>query len=203
MELRGILGVIYHFCEWVMKLTYVNFLFIIFTLLGGVVLGAAPATTSMYTVIRKWIMGNPHIPIFTTFWHAYRRDFFQANLIGFILLILGFILYLDIKFAVIFKSMIWNFFIIVFLCLYGLILLYIFPIFVHYELKIIQYFKNAFFIAFSQPIMTTLMIASLYLVYLLFTILPGLLPFIGGSLISFVLMKLASITFLKVGRYQE
>lgn len=63
----GTVGGIYHISNWIMRLAYVNFLWILFTLAGFIVFGFFPATIATFAVVRKWIFDTTDIPIFTTF----------------------------------------------------------------------------------------------------------------------------------------
>src|SRR5690625_6342583 len=60
----GPMGGFYTLANWIMRLAYVNILWIAFSLVGIIILGFFPATIGMFTVIRKWIQGDGDIPIF-------------------------------------------------------------------------------------------------------------------------------------------
>src|SRR5690606_34729027 len=70
---------------------------LLFSLLGLVILGIFPATASMYTVIRKWL-NNEEVHTFRVFSETYRKEFMQTNKIGWLLALMGLILYLDFIF---------------------------------------------------------------------------------------------------------
>ena len=55
------------FCTWVMRLAYLNVLWILFSLAGLVVFGLMPATAAMFTVAREWAKGNTDAPVFSVF----------------------------------------------------------------------------------------------------------------------------------------
>src|SRR5699024_2801656 len=92
----GITGRLFRLCEVVMRLAYVNLLWVLFTALGLGLFGIFPATVALFTVTRKWVMGDHDIPIFSTFWHTYRKEFFKSTLFGFILFVIGYIIYVDL-----------------------------------------------------------------------------------------------------------
>lgn len=201
MEWKGILGVIFRLCEWIMLLAYLNILWILFTLLGAVVFGIFPATAAMFAVIRKWLIGKNDVPVFKTFWNNYRAEFFKTNLLGLIFFVTGFILYLDFKIIEFHNEFIHRIFLIVmflFTGIYTVILIYIFPVFVHYDLKILQYIKNAFLIGVANPIRTALMILCLITSFFVLRMAPGLLPFFSGSLLSIVIMTFAYQSINKI-----
>ncbi|WP_163536305.1 YesL family protein [Gracilibacillus sp. YIM 98692] len=64
-------------------LAYINALWILFTLAGLIVFGFFPATTAMYAVFRKRVMGDESIKVFRLFWSTYRREFIKGNKLGY------------------------------------------------------------------------------------------------------------------------
>ncbi|OYD08457.1 YesL family protein [Paludifilum halophilum] len=203
MELGGLMGVLYRISEWIMRLAYVNLLWILFTLVGLVLFGAVPATAAMFQVIRKWVMGNGDIPIFATFWKTYRSEFITVNLLWLILVGIGFVLYVDFLY---FGSMggfafQWlQFAIVSVFLMYLITLMYIFPVFVHYELKTLQFIKYAFILGITNPLQTLMMAIGGVAVCLMIRYFPGLLPFFSGSVLAFLWMWLAYQAFCKIER---
>lgn len=200
-NMNGLMGKIYSLSELIMKLAYLNLLWILFTLLGLGLFGLFPATSAMFSTIRKWIFGEGDKPIFSTFWFYFKRDFKQANILGYILIIVGLVLYFDLKFFqasnhILFIISTFIFFILLFV--YGVILLYIFPVFVHYDFKIPEYIKYTLIIAIGRPVITAIMIAGVLFVSVLLNTIPGLIPFFGGSILGGVLMWIASLSLPKV-----
>ncbi|GGH76120.1 putative membrane protein YesL [Pullulanibacillus pueri] len=206
MQLGGLTGVLYKICDWIMKFAYVNLLWLFFTFVGLIVFGIMPSTASLFTVIRKWIMGQDDVPVFKTFWNNYKTSFIKINIIGIILFVVGMVLYFDYYY---FKGMtgaLSNVLLVVMLMitfLYLLVLLYIFPTFAHFELTILRYFKYSIILAISNLLSTIMMIAGAIIVYFLFRMVPGLIPFFGGSVLGFVLMWAAYRGFAKIERLRE
>lgn len=127
--------------EWIVKFAYINILWILFTLLGGIILGLFPATTAMFAVSRRWLLGETDIPLFKTFWNFYREDFLKSNLLGLILTMIGLALYMDYQllYPVENAALRWlHYLFLSFTSLFLLTLLYTFPVFVHYQLKVLQ-----------------------------------------------------------------
>src|SRR5690625_7886567 len=85
-------------CEVISRMAYVNLLWIFFTILGLGVLGIIPATVSLFTITRKWVMSEQDIPVFKTFWQTYRKEFIKSNMLGVILFEIVFLLYIDLAF---------------------------------------------------------------------------------------------------------
>ncbi|WP_077328855.1 YesL family protein [Virgibacillus siamensis] len=204
MEFGGVMSRVNIACDWVMKLAIANLLWLGFTLLGLVVLGAAPATAALFSIVRKWIMGEKDIPIFKTFWQHYRKDFIQSNMLGLLFFVIGFVLYVDFRFVLNYEGM-WSIVLLIMVAAvcaaYLLTAVYLFPVYVHFESPGLKgCIKNAFLIGISQLPSTLLMIGGIFLSFLLFKFLPGSLLFYSASLISFFLYHSAHRVFLKIDR---
>jgi uncharacterized membrane protein YesL len=201
METKGILSGIYRVSEKVMLIAYINILWIMFSLLGLVIFGIMPATVAMFAVIRKQIIEEEQVPIFSLFLKKYKEEFVKVNLFGYLLLIVGTILWLDV---VLFQSlhgmpyMIMSFLAAGGLLLFLIVVLYILPLYVHYDLRFFNYIKTGFLLAFSYPIHTAIMIVSGVVIYFILLLLPGSLFFFSGSLYSFIILKTAFKVFSKV-----
>ncbi|MDQ0338622.1 putative membrane protein YesL [Caldalkalibacillus uzonensis] len=206
MELTGFMGVLFRICEWIMRLAYAQLLWLIFTLAGLGVLGFFPATAALFSVTRKWIMKQTEIPIFKHFWQIYKNDFFTANAVGYIMGIIGFALYF---YLFLFQSMEGSLSIILTVLtimlgiIYLMTLLFIMPVFVHYDLKVLQFVKYAFIIAVSSPLHAVLMAAAVAAVYYLLTVFHGLIPFFSMSVLSYLLMWIAMLSFDRLRNKQE
>ncbi|MFC0272771.1 YesL family protein [Metabacillus herbersteinensis] len=188
--------------EWAFNLFLLNILWLFFSLLGLFVLGIFPATVALFAVIRKLIMSTENVSMFKLFWNTFKVEFFKSNLLGFIFLVIGFVLYIDLR---VLQQLETNFFnlcltIITYIVgfLYLLTLLHVFPIFVHFNLKTREYIKYAFVLSIGRPIQSLLMIIALGIMIILLIKVPGLIPIFGISLTSFIIMKISFISFPKV-----
>jgi uncharacterized membrane protein YesL len=198
MIVNGALRKLYELSEWITKMMYVNLLWILFTLMGVVIFGFFPATVAMFTVVREWLIGEKDIPVFKTFWGAYKQNFIQANLVGFILIVIGLILYVDLRFfqtSEQFILQLFSFLIFFALLIYFALLLYVFPVYVHFNFKTFEYIKYSFVMAIGRPLVTIMMIVGSALVLILLKYVPILLFFLGGGLMSFILMWIALKSF--------
>lgn len=194
----------YRFCEWIMRFAYLNILWVTFTMLGLIVLGFMPATAAMFSVVRKWVIGKDDIPIFTVFWKAYRKEFFKANLLGYTILLIGYLLFIQLQILWAQENVVYyvvGFGVLALFLGYFIILIYLFPVFVHFNLTTFQYIRWPFIIGVVHPVLTiVLTVGVLFIHYFTYTHLPALLFFFGGSFTAFILMWGASITFTK---YEE
>lgn len=198
MEYEGWVWKIYSILEKVTHLLYLNLLWIVFTILGLGVFGVFPATAATYTVTRKWLQGKTEIPIFKTFLNAYKKDFLKTNLLGFISIIVGLVLYIDFRFFQTSDHFIFQLLSFLFIFLffvYFAVVIYLFPVFVTYEFKILEYIKYSFIVAIGFPLRSILLVlATAFILYLL-TIIPILSLYFGASIFSIVTMKIAMKAF--------
>lgn len=187
--LFGINGRLFRYCEIISRFAYVNLLWIGFSLLGLGIFGIMPATAAMFSVVRKWVMKDMDVPVFQTFWENYKRDFIKVNILGLVLVIIGYILYVD--FALLPTGgwfTILRIALIVVGLLYAIVLLYLFPIFVHYEWKKRMYLKYALLLGSAHPHYTLLMVVLIGAVYYISMFIPGLIPFFSVSVTAYFMM---------------
>lgn len=65
-------------CEWLFWVMTVNILWYLFTLAGGLVLGAAPATVAATELTRRRLRGEAFSAL-PAFFQSWRREFWRAN----------------------------------------------------------------------------------------------------------------------------
>jgi len=202
LDLYGGSGTIYRASDWIVKIAYINFLWILFSLLGLFILGFFPATVAMFAAIRKWIRTERDFSIFKTFWNSFRTEFLTANIVGYVLVAIGYILYIDFKFFAMFDNWIGivvSLLLLAVTMLFVIVILYIFPVIVHYKLKKLQYFKHALMIGISFPKNTFLLIGGMIIIYFVISFIPPHLAIFLSSLISYFIMKVTYSAFEKVG----
>ncbi|MCM2677965.1 YesL family protein [Alkalicoccobacillus plakortidis] len=143
------------------------------------------ATTALCSVIHKWYDKDFDIPIYKTFLSAYKTQFKKSNALGFVLVLVALFLYMDLQIS---QDIIQSFYfhalilIISFLC--SITAIYLFPIFVRYNLTFFSYFKQSLFIALARPMETIAILVSFVLLYFVFSFVPVLFVFAGSSLIA-------------------
>ncbi|WP_186579637.1 YesL family protein [Aquibacillus kalidii] len=198
--------VINKWLDWITRLAYLNVLWIVFSLLGLVIFGLFPATAATFSVARNWITGKTDVAVFPSFWQAYKQEFVKSNLLGYVLTVLGYILYLDFVFITVSPGRYVGLLAIPFLLITFLFILtafYAFPTFVYYEMKTFQVIKNAFFIMIMNPLPTlTMVIGSGGIIFILWTF-QGLAIFFSISLLAVVIMMPAHRAFTKVSEKQH
>jgi len=198
--LNGLGKVLYKVGDLLAKAMYVHFLWVIFTLGGLVIFGVMPATTAVFSVIRKWLMKENDLPIFRTFVDSYKSCFIETNLLGFFYFLLGVFLYFDLRIVnnTDLHMDIIRIFVLIACFLYLLIGLFLLPVYVHFTLSKLNYIKQSFLIVFARPLETFLMLVSLVVSYFLFLYLPVVFIFAGTTVVSFPLMWIGMRSFNKI-----
>lgn len=197
---------IYNIVDWITKFAYLNLLWILFTLLGGVIFGFFPSTISMFVIVREWLKGETDISLFSTFWKHYRDEFFKSNLLGVFVALVSVVIALDILYI---KSttnelLTWTYLpLFAFMLLFIMFLCYLFPSFVHFDLKLWQVIKNSFFIMLINPITTLLIFLCLLPFFYLASLLPAIGFIFGGSIYAFISMRFSLHAFQKVSEKQQ
>ena len=173
--------------QWIVRLVVLNILWILFSMIGLFVAGVFPASAAVFAIARKWVMGEQEIKIWPTFKQIFRREFATANLMGWILTILGCILYLNYR--VILNSsgemtfvIPFAFYFLVFF--YTILVIWTFPLLVHYKATWRQHFRNAIIIGLTKIHYTIVCSALVFAILYLSFSYPCVIPFFTISSIG-------------------
>lgn len=156
-------GIIYRTAVWITRLAYLNILWILFSILGLFLLGFYPATVAMFAIERKWIRGNKELAIFKTFKEEFFKNFKQGNIIGHCFTLLAILIYINYQFVMVMDfwlADILQYVLFAVAFLVCIIFIYIFPVFVHYQVTLIEAISFAFVIALSSPLNTILILIN-------------------------------------------
>jgi len=173
--------------HWIVRLVMLNVLWIVFSVCGLVAVGIFPATTAVLGVARKWQMGEEDLKIWNTFKQIYRQEFLASNMMGWILSIVGIILYLNYQALSILGDEIvfyvpFAFYFIVFF--YTILVIWSFPLLTHYKATCLQHFKNGIIIGLSK-IHYTILSGTVIFAGIYFSLsYPGVIPFFTVSVIG-------------------
>jgi len=204
MEVGGIWGNFYWICLWIMRLAYLNILWGIFSIAGLIVIGFTPATVAMFTIIRKWLKNETEIPIFTTFWNTYKEEILKSNVFTIIIGMIGFVLYVDLRYLgtitenPVYPLLLGGLFLGGFV--YLVLILYIIPVYVNYNLSRWLYIKYAILIGLTNLHYTITMVVALGGLYYLFMRIPGLVPFFAASTTGLVIMWMSYLSFMNLDK---
>lgn len=180
--------------DWVSKLAFLNILWLLFTALGLFVFGFFPATVAMFATIRSFIREDISLPLVQTFWLHFKANVVRSlgyGLLTTVIIVIGVVDIVYIQEIEALDSTLIHIPIYLFLIFSSLTLLYLFPVYVHFDWPFFQTIKQAFLIMLIHPIQTLLMVISIAMSLYLMTFVPGLLFFFGGS---FIALLISSIT---------
>lgn len=196
----------YRLAEWIWRFAYVNLLWLGFTLLGLGFLGIFPATVAVYTVLRKWLTKDTEVSIIKIFWFTFKQDFLRANILGYILSVLGFFIWYNYQYLSIATGT-EHTIILIFWCiavvLFILLALFLFPVYVHFDLPLFKYFKTTILIAIASPLSLITVGVGIWIAVQIFYTVPGLIPFYSVSTIGWLIMWATLQAFQRIERKRE
>lgn len=174
----GKLEKIYTGIDFIYRLMILNLLWIVFTLLGGGLFGFGPSTIALFDVTRKWIQkeeGNDK-ELFFRYLSAFKKNFLVGNIAGFGIGLIFYMLLVNYRYTNLRGELLYTvinvatmFFFFIFL----IVLAYLIPLYVHYEMDWKNYFGKAFVLSYLQPLPTALLVFWIGLIgYLTFTLFP-------------------------------
>lgn len=184
---------LYAACEWISETALLTLCWLLFTILGLGIFGFMPATGALFAVSRKKILKEP-VPVFQTFFAAYKKDFLSMNLWG--LALGGTASFMLLNFNILYAhaaefpmAMAVPF--LIGLLLFGCFLVNFFPVFCHFQLKPAAYLKHTVMVSLLQPMKSLLMLGWVLAVGLLSLIFPFLIPFFTMGAVAHGLNYLA------------
>lgn len=193
------------FFRFVMKLTNLILLNLIWIIFSIPIVTMGAATTAVYYVTLKMVK-NEEGYIIKSFFKAFKQNLKQATVIEIIFLLVGVILYADIRYFLLHTSIFAYLFVAVFiiiLMIYIFTLIFVFPIVSKYNNTVFGTIKNAVIMSL-QHLRTSLSMAILLVViaYGFYASLPIMLicPFIAVSGYAYVGSILFSGIFSKYQR---
>ncbi len=203
MKPEGFIGKVYYGLDLFMKIAYVNLLWIIFTVIGLVIFGVAPASVALLTIIRKWLMKDTDIPILSTFFRVYKNEFIKSNIAGFFFLLVFIILYIHFSYIPLVGGLLQVILTIGFIIngmFFLVTIIYFFPVYVHYDLKLFDHFKRAFLLGMISIHFVLVILICLFVIYSFFIYSPGYVGLFLPILVGIPIMAVTLISFNKLDR---
>lgn len=193
-----------YFLKIILQMAWLNFLWFIFTILGLVIGGIFPATTSAISVARKWVKDGKINSTYQTFKKTYQTEFRKSNLIGFSLVFIMLLLYLNYYALLEFGEQIPVFIVFAYyllLIMFSFLFVWLFPLLCHYDAKVIQHFKNAFIIGLIKFPTTLAMLTSVFSIIYLSLMIPSLILFFTVSFIALSMAFFSNRVFEQIDKY--
>ena len=193
------------FYIWIYRLMIANVLWIYFSLNGLLVVGIFPSTSALFAICRKWIR-KEDFSVFNTYKYYFKKDFKNANILGYIMLAITVIIYFDYMYfsSISAKYSLFLSYLFLFLTVIDLIaFLVMYSIYNHYDMSIKDNVKFALIYPFSNIMMSLLlMIVFCLVVYFAYTIMPILSIFMGISSPILLVVLITNISFNEITRKQ-
>lgn len=144
-----------------------------------------PATAAMFSVARKWVMGEVDAPLFKTFFRGYKENYKQSMIGGIVYALLIGIMIVDFN---VYREQlnILSYIFIAFLILIVISLFNFFSMLVHYHMKTFQLLKNAVLITIGKPLRSLSTAVMAGAVFYFSTQFTFLIPFFMGSIIAYL-----------------
>lgn len=194
---------VFVFSEWIYKFVLLNILWLVFFLVGLGIFGFMPATVAVYSIVRRWFIGERDVPIVSSFIQYYKAEFIRTNKVGLIFLFLFIILYLNFYYVDLNPEPLNNILFFLYCAMafvVGVTFINVFPVLAHLELKTVGYIKAACALAFLHPIKMAMQLLWIFCYLLVLHQFLVLLPALGVSVLIYFLMR---INFDTIQQYRQ
>lgn len=196
-------GVLMRVLSAITRFIHLQLIWILFTIIGLVIGGIFPATFAMFALTRKWIREHTDDPIFKIFKNFYKESFVKANFFGWFMTLLSFSIYFYFNWFSELTggmSVVLNAFLLFLAIIFLIVALFLIPVYVHFDIDVLNVFKFSLTTALSYPLHTVAMIIILIVFWYLLMFLPIIFLFIGFSVLAFILMTIANAAFERIDR---
>lgn len=188
--------------EIIMDFVILNIMWFLGTALGLVVLGWAPSTVACLTILREKIMKKEQYGtgIIKKFFKIYKSEFKKSNILGIIISMMFLIVTINKMNFEIQTESIFKMFSIMSTAAKIIILgitLYAFPLYVHYEMKVKEYFIKGLTLIFLRPLVTLFIVLWTFLILTIVRLIPGLIAIFGASVYLYGIMAINYQFFMR------
>ena len=186
--------------EFITEFVMLNLMWFAGCVLGGVIFGWAPSTVALLAVIRNKIMKKEYYGVVRSFWATYKKEFIKSNALGIVCML--FLVIVSIN-KINFDSQPEGIFTIlsvistVVRALICGIILYMFPLYVHYNMDLKEYFIRALNLLIVKPFVTICIVLWTLLVYVIIMKIPGLIAIFGVSVYFYGIMAINYQFFMR------
>lgn len=159
-----------------------------------------PATAAMFSVVRKWVMGETDAKLLKTYFKGYKDNYVQSMIGGIFYTLLFVIMYIDYT---VYMTQLKDFQVVGFVMLALLIVLFVsmfnfFSMVAHYHMKTFQLLKNSVLLTIIRPLRPILtVVVSLILGYISLRF-PFIIIFFLGSIVSAIAFYNFYMVYLKM-----
>ncbi len=174
---KGMIKATYNLGEFLIALVKLQFFWWYGVLKGGILLGVFPATSAVISLFFQFFQTKEFSSqLFVDFKKSYQVAFKKTNLLGFIQTFILAVLWLDIRVAgQLLQNQLIHLFLLIFFVFSLLVGVFLFPVYLRYELSCLNYFKQAFFLMIASIVETIAIGAGIAVVTAITTIFPILM----------------------------
>lgn len=219
MEMKGFMGGLYRLTEWIMRLAYIHVLWLVSSIFIPIIVMVMllmidpatipegfyfttifflailapftifPATSAMFSIVRKFVQGTDDAPIFRTFIKGWKENYLKSMIGGIVFVLFYYLVYFNYNFYV---AMDGNLrllsFLFIVLSIIGIIsMFHFFNFVVHVEAKFTRLIKNALLMTIGNPIGSlVILVGNAVILYISYFKFQFLLLFFTGSLMAFL-----------------
>lgn len=204
VDTSGFFGSLFRVCHIIMRLIYLNMLWLLFSVGGLVIFGIFPATIALFTVLKK-IKDGEEFSVLRVFWYAVKKNIIKGNILGYVVMLLGALLFVDILFFEMLEQTLFigiAYFLKVIFFLFVLMALYVFPVYISFDLNPIQAIKNSLLIGAANPLYTLFMLILSIIIITFLLLFPRLIPIISVSLLSYTWVFFADKAICRIQKYK-
>lgn len=202
-QMGGYMGKLNTVMEWIARFFIVQLIWILFSVLGLIVVGIFPATFTMFAICRKWINKQTDFSLFKTFWKLFQTSFFKTNILGYGIVAVGYSIFYYFRLFIGSNDtfqLVFFFIVSTISIIFIMTILFVIPVFVHFDIRLIQVMKFSLITAISNPIQVITMAVVIVIFTMIMIMFPGLFPFFSFSVLAYVLMWLANTAFINMER---
>lgn len=177
-EGRNMLNGLMYILEWAVTLAYLNLLWIVFTIAGGILLGIGPSTIAVFSLIRKKIRVGSIVKPVAAFYQLFKENFKLGNKYFAVTGATGIFLYIDFQIIQLLPNTVLITYavipaFIILLILWVIVSLFTLGMITHYTLDFWDNIKQAFWIAMISPASSFVMLIAVLLNGFIINILPA------------------------------
>jgi uncharacterized membrane protein YesL len=198
IEMNKLMTILLPVMDRIWNIILLNILWLLFTVVGFGLLGIFPATIAVFAILRSWILKKDTLNLVKEFWKHYRAEFKKANIFGIFVWVFVYFFYIDWKFVQKIDagySLVGYILLLSLFIIFTLILIYLFPLVVHYNISFGKAVKTGLLLALLNPIYSALIIVTCILLYMLYTKIPSLIFLFGIIPFYWVMMKGTYLVF--------
>ncbi|GEK88435.1 Uncharacterized membrane protein YesL [Alkalibacterium putridalgicola] len=191
--------------DWLATLAFLNILWLGFTLAGGILFGAGPATFAVNALVKKKLHQDDLSHVFTKFKTEFKEHFKEGNRYFWLVTAASLFIYVDIR---VIQALPQNTFIqlvvlpslLILSALVIIVATFALGIYFEFGDSVIKSLKDAFWLTLISPVAGIMIVHAFLIGLLVYAYVPALIMFYSVSSYAFVTQWIMSKTFKRIKR---